>query len=417
MRFDDIRHQERAIRLIRSLLVRRTPHAWLLVGPQGVGKERTARVLAGRLMCTGIAPKGGGRLDESAAQAQTEPHADPCGQCPSCRLLTGDSHPDLHVVHRGLHRWHPDTAVRRRKGLLLSVEVIRHFVIDPASRTPAVGRRRVFIIRDAEQMNDPAANALLKTLEEPPGQAVLILLTSQVDRLLPTIRSRCQIVRFDPLPRGFIEQKLLEHGAAPQAARALAGLCAGGLGPALRWLEADLLGELEGLRTALGAVRAGDPEGFGRVMVDAATSLASRLVGAGSPEAVETDEAATDEPVRQDAGEAEGEEMPRAGGKAPQTDELRAALRLLLMLLAAVYRESLIEQVCAAVGPGAEALRGARLLRWPDVDLLARRGTAEELAQAVAAVAQAEEMIDRNVSPQLACEHLAAVLCGSMVVS
>jgi len=112
------------------------------------------------------------------------------------------------MVYRQLGREHPDPEVRRRKALDLGVDVVRHFVIDKVGLTPIRGRAKVFILREADRMTVQAQNALLKTLEEPPGATVIILLVSSMDRLLPTTLSRCQAVRFDALPTPFIHAKL-----------------------------------------------------------------------------------------------------------------------------------------------------------------------------------------------------------------
>jgi DNA polymerase-3 subunit delta' len=95
-------------------------------------------------------------------------------------------------VHRYLIKEHPESDVRKRKGLEISVDVLRHFVIERTALTPIRGRAKVFVIREADSMTTQAQNALLKTLEEPPGPTFIILLVSALDGLLPTTLSRCQ---------------------------------------------------------------------------------------------------------------------------------------------------------------------------------------------------------------------------------
>ena len=92
----------------------------------------------------------------------------------------------------------------------IAIGVLRHFLIEKVGRTPQRGRGKVFIIREADKMGTPAQNALLKTLEEPPGDTVLILLVDAIDRLLPTVLSRCQTVAFGSLPEDFVRAKLVE---------------------------------------------------------------------------------------------------------------------------------------------------------------------------------------------------------------
>lgn len=168
----------------------RVHHAWIFHGPSGVGKFTTALALAGVLLDPTSAPG----LDGSIA---------PDPQSKVQRLLAAGTHPDLHVVRKELARFSADSDVQKRKQRVIPVDVIREFLIEPAARTamaaPGAKATKVFIVDEAELMADAAQNALLKTLEEPPPGTVVILVTSRPDRLLPTIRSRSQMVGFVPL--------------------------------------------------------------------------------------------------------------------------------------------------------------------------------------------------------------------------
>lgn len=372
MHFRDIRHQDRALSLLRRALTSgRTHHAYLFDGPSGVGKERTAIALAARLLC---------HDDTLAADA------DACGTCDSCRLLAGENHPDLHIIHRGLHKMHADRSVRTGKGLFLSVHVVRQFLIEPSSNAPSLGRRRVFIVRDAERMNEGAQNALLKTLEEPPGSACLILVTAHAQRLLQTIRSRCQAVRFDWLPDDFVATELQRQvQAKEEQARALASLSQGSLGGALLWYRADLLGTVAAMAALLD--RLPGPEAFAKRCVELAGELAARIIEIEAPP--------------------DPEEKPKSRSKASanvETDQLRDALRLVLLTLATLLRDGLsraVTQRPAIFPQRAEAVAAH-----------AGHATPEELADQIEAVALAEQMLDRNVAPQLTCERVAAALRG-----
>ena len=382
MRFRDVQHQDRALALLRRALASgRMPHAYLFEGPEGVGKELAARALVARLLCE----------DEHLA-----PAADACGQCRSCRQVASDNHPDFHLIHRGLHKLHPDRAVRARKGLFLAVDLIRYFLIEHASLKPSQGRRRVFLIRDAERMNEEAQNALLKTLEEPPGTACLILVTSSSARLLPTIRSRCQCVPFGLLPTDFVLHELESRAKlSPADSRALATLSDGRLGVALRWQQLGLLELLPAVAEALDGLSAGDPEAFSKGLIELATGLATRsLRGASENEAAEDDDDA---------------EAPKSGGKAIPTDVLREALKLVFLLVAALHRDALL------VVSAAEKLRNLPALR-ASVDQLAARSTPQHLDRSLGAVREAEHMLDRNVAPQLVGEWLAVALRGELAV-
>ena len=153
--------------------------------------------------------------------------------------MQAQTHPDLHLIYRQLNRDHPEAVVRRRKALDIGVDVVRHFVIDRVGLTPARGRAKVFIIREADRITPQAQNALLKTLEEPPEATVLVLLVAALDRLLPTTLSRCQIVPFDPLPADFTRARLAELLPELPAAQVkwYAACSSGSLGTALERAE------------------------------------------------------------------------------------------------------------------------------------------------------------------------------------
>ena len=233
----DVQHQARAHRILqRALACERMPHAYLFAGPEGVGKEMLAQSLAQLLLCEAPAPC------QSPADVAVEGAVEPCGECQECGLVQADTHPDLMLVYRQLNRQHPDARVRKLKALTLSVDVIRHFLVDRAGTHPSRGRAKIFIVREAERLNDAAQNCLLKTLEEPPAQTFLILLTHSLGRLLPTTRSRCQQVIFQTLPTSFVDERLreLRPDAKPDVVKYLARHSAGQLGTALRDLDDDL---------------------------------------------------------------------------------------------------------------------------------------------------------------------------------
>ncbi|MBU0719216.1 MAG: DNA polymerase III subunit, partial [Planctomycetes bacterium] len=207
MSLADVKYQGHAQRFLqRTMQGRRLAHAYLLHGPEGVGKETLARSFAEVLLCSAPVDTA---LDPAEAEITgLESLPVGCGQCEDCRLVAAETHPDLHFVYRQLNRDHPDSAVRSRKALDLGVDVLRHFVIDRVGLTPGRGRAKVFIIREADRMTPAAQNALLKTIEEPPGVTVIMLLVTALERMLPTTLSRCQVVRFDTLPMPFIQAKL-----------------------------------------------------------------------------------------------------------------------------------------------------------------------------------------------------------------
>ncbi|HEY7906578.1 MAG TPA: DNA polymerase III subunit delta' [Wenzhouxiangella sp.] len=158
--------------LIGQLRQEQLGHAPLIQGPAGVGKKWLANVLAGALLCTEPQASGGNA----------------CGRCHACQLHQNGTHPDYFFVEP------PEP------GRQILVDQVRELV-DQLVLTPSIGRYRLGLIAPAENMNDSAANALLKTLEEPPDNVWLILVSHSPQRLLPTIRSRCQKVPIGPPSR------------------------------------------------------------------------------------------------------------------------------------------------------------------------------------------------------------------------
>ena len=242
LRFSDILDHERPIAWLRDAWrAGRLPHALVFAGPVGVGKATTARALAGLFLCTN--PKD----DE------------PCGACASCRAMTADVHPDFHVVYRQLIRLDQNTRSVARD---LSIHVVRDHVIAPAGLKAAMNHGKVFLVEEADLMNANAQNALLKTLEEPAARTLIILLTEQPDALLPTIRSRAQLVRFGFLDESLVRRELSRRGIDKSAAAAdAARFTEGSLGVALRWLEDGVVERARQLVDQLDAITSGQGAG------------------------------------------------------------------------------------------------------------------------------------------------------------
>lgn len=201
--------------LSRAIEADRLPHGLIFAGPQGVGRYTTAVALAKIFL----------------ADRPDDPESlDAVG-----KLIDARTHPDFHYVTKELIREIEGKSAN--KAIALSVDVIREHLVAPAARKSVLGRGKVFIVEEAELMNPQAQNAMLKTLEEPSGRTLIVLLSDQPHALLSTVRSRTQTVRFQPLSEadalGVIARKGIEASLA-QRAIALAG---GSPGLAIRWIE------------------------------------------------------------------------------------------------------------------------------------------------------------------------------------
>ncbi len=202
---------EWAVHLLRHALeAGELSHAYLFTGPPNVGKGTLARALAAALFCS---------EDER-----------PCGNCRSCRLVASGNHPDLFWVQ-------PESEAGRLK--VEQVRELQHHL----ALTPNMAAHRLAVLDRFDQATPSAANALLKTLEEPPEFVILILLAPDTDSLLPTIVSRCQVIPLRPIPIPEIARALhTRWNVEPEKARLLAHLSGGRLGWAVRAAtEPDLL--------------------------------------------------------------------------------------------------------------------------------------------------------------------------------
>lgn len=213
---DDIFGQDAAVRWLGAMMKSpRVHHALLFAGPPGVGKATTAAALAAIFLCE--------KSEGGVA----------CGACESCNAMHKESHPDYHVIYRQLIRLEKSEAAARD----LAVDTIRRHLIEPAGLKSSRGRGKVFVVEEADTMNLNSQNALLKTLEEPPGRTLIILLTDSPDYLLPTIRSRSQLVQFGYLPIDRVRSELIKRGIDAKDAADAAEMSEGSIGLALRWLE------------------------------------------------------------------------------------------------------------------------------------------------------------------------------------
>ena len=217
MPFSKVKDQDRAIAILRNAI--NSDHiaqSYLFYGPEGVGKFTTALLFAMALIC------------ESAHDSR------PCGVCRSCKKISNFSHPDFlyllpssklditpegeiksakaqqefneYVENKIGSSWKPYFFSSNTEIRIDSIRMLQHKI----SRSPFEAKFKIFLIENADEMKTSASNAFLKTLEEPPSDSIIIMTTSKVDSLLPTILSRCQKIPFSPLSRRTIENELEE---------------------------------------------------------------------------------------------------------------------------------------------------------------------------------------------------------------
>ncbi len=218
-------------------------HAYIISGLASTGKSTLAASFAAALMCP--------ERDRSGSS---------CGSCSTCRRITRGIHPDVARFDLAYQVARDDS---KSKNTSLNIETVRE-IGRCVSLKPVEASWRLVVVDDVETMQEPAQEAFLKTLEEPPSYVVLLLLTSDAELLLPTILSRCSLVTMSPVPDPVVEEALVAHGARPDDAQALAVASRGRVGVALAALDDEdrktLL--LESVARATSWV-AGDP--FARV--------------------------------------------------------------------------------------------------------------------------------------------------------
>ncbi|MBN1353145.1 MAG: DNA polymerase III subunit delta' [Candidatus Omnitrophica bacterium] len=211
MSFEGIKGQDRAVKtLTESLCLGRIFSNYLFVGPEGSGKFLTAKAFAKAVNCLSGTEK-------------------PCPGCISCRKIDANVHPDVFFVEP--------------KGVssVIGIDSIRG-VIAEASLKPYEGKKKVFIINDAHYMNNEASNAFLKTLEEPPGNTIFILISRSEKAVLPTIASRCHLIKFFAAPCKLVKQVLKEgFGIDEKEAELLANFSSGRIGKAVNMKKRNLI--------------------------------------------------------------------------------------------------------------------------------------------------------------------------------
>ncbi len=368
------RGQPSAVAAVERMLRHGAPQALLLVGPASVGKATLALDLAAGILCHA-----------------DDPDARPCGSCRSCRLIDAGAHQDLHrLVPEG-----PGQQVRIGDHEDPEPGTVRHLLREMA-RLPVEGSHRVAIVEGAHRLNEDAQNALLKTLEEPPAGATLILCADEPERLLPTVRSRVAVLRLGPVGVRVMEGILAEHGVEPPRSAQLARLADGrpGLAIALATAPEAVAAREELARSLLDLAALGTADRLvaGRELLARAADLVrtSEALGeAGGPGSGTNVDAATGQP------DAEAGPRPARGTPA----ERRQAAAALLSTWTAVARDL---AVTAAGSPGA-----ARDMALVDDLRAVAAGVAPEACTAfLGRLVRAAELLEANANPELLVDTL-----------
>jgi DNA polymerase-3 subunit delta' len=327
MPFADLIGHRHLVELLRQAVSRRrVPQSLLLAGPEGVGKRAVALALAQAVNC----PNGR--------------DGDACGACHVCRRIAAGTHSDVVVLDND-----GEASIK--------IKPLRDRVLDAIGYRPFEGARRVFIIDPADELTVEAQDALLKTLEEPPAAALLVLVTSYPDTLLPTIQSRCRRLRFGPLVESDVARVLAEREGVPVAkARAMAAVSGGSVARALASEDDAAGGDREAALGVLRAARAG--------------GVVPRLKAAAA--------------------------LAQHGSKRRD----RQALDARLIALASLTRD------LAAISSGTRAPLANVDLAGPLGELAGAFG-ADRVDAAYEAIVQARQALDRNASPKIIADWLA----------
>ncbi|MEW4451833.1 DNA polymerase III subunit [Bremerella sp. JC817] len=234
MNWDDVLGHDRIREMFATALQKnRLASTFLFVGPASIGKRKFAQMLAKTLLCQNVPAY----------------HMRPCGNCEDCKQVDANTHPDLLTVSR------PKDKTRIPVELLIGdgQHRMESGLCHDIAMRPFRGQRKVAILDDADDLNVEGANCLLKTLEEPPADSVIILISQSEQRQLPTIRSRCQILRFAPLPLDIVSKLLLDLQwvSTPEEAEKLAGQSKGSLARADQLRDEALQGIADVLLSTL----------------------------------------------------------------------------------------------------------------------------------------------------------------------
>lgn len=251
--FQDVKGQDNAIGFLKnSIAGNKISHAYIFAGPSGIGKKLAAVNFAKALNCLG--PADGGPCDASTGSASHPELVDGCDACAQCKKIEAFNHPDVLIFSPA------------KEESSLGIEKVRALTKDIGLK-PYEGRKKVYILDNADSMTHEAQNALLKTLEEPPSDSVMILIAENANTLFPTIQSRAKKVKFFPLAAEEVKKILMEkYKLDKDNAEVLSRISSGELGKAIKYNAEGFFEKRKRIIDALrgGALLDSDLDGFSK---------------------------------------------------------------------------------------------------------------------------------------------------------
>ena len=373
MALKDIFCQDNAVSILhRGFACNRVAHAYIFAGLDGVGKLKAACEWAKLLLCKNpIGEKVG-----------ASGFVDSCGRCDSCRLFEAGSHSDFNHVYKELLEFTRD-GKGRTAPVELPIDVVREFLIEKVFTKPTLSNRKVFVISEAEKLNASSQNALLKVLEEPPTYCCIILVCTRLERLLPTTRSRCQIIRFGPIDEGRIIERLQQMGVEKGKALYFARLAQGSLGAACQWAQmeladADLYQAKRNLVQNLSQHQVGDALATAQELLDRGKAIASVWA--------------------------------KFDPTTSRSDLARRAQKTIILMVTSALRDALMLNVA-----GSKAI--INIDQKDEITRLARRFGPEVAADRITDCYKSLRWIEAGVNEKLVFEQLLLNLAGSDIIS
>ncbi|MGC8834714.1 MAG: ATP-binding protein [Armatimonadota bacterium] len=352
--------QEEAVRVLRGALASgHVSHAYLFYGPPGTGKSLTADIFARAVNC------------ELSGD-------DSCDRCSSCLRSMHGNHPDVHVLTPG-----------SEKGENVGIQQMREMRSDVYLR-PRFGRRKVYIVPEADRLSPPACHTVLKTLEEPPPYVTIILIAPDLAEILPTVISRCQLIRFTPEPLTVVQEALMKRGIPEETAVLAAAYCEGRVGAAIRFASDSVFLSrrakvLDILLSANSAPRA------------AALKLAEDIQKLASQKGKPSAEPAEPTSLSSEQEAASDRESAYAG---PETALGKADLQGVVDIALSWYRDLLVVRELGAGGP----LRNRDRLK--ELQQVAAELPTAKIQDLLEFLTQARYYLERNANPRLVIEQL-----------